>query len=229
MDTIRPFLANHQYNAARRHVDKIAQAIKHAADRKVIEALRAQAELDLTALAAEAGADDAQKRELLSFRGAAEAEEFAAYRDRLKLLRLPAVQLTEALLKKLFPKAKKLKLPQADEQPGASVTYWGWTDAATSKYHMVYGKNGRLIGMTGTFSPAKSHHVCAICKSAAAPEAIGFLSIVCMPPAQASADYYKAVGNYICLDAAACNANVTVPDYLDYLAEQANTKWIDVG
>jgi len=229
MDTIQPFLANHHYNIARRQVDKIAQAVKHAADRKVIEALRTQAESDLAALAAESGADDAQKRELLSFRGAAEAEAFAAYQERLKQLRLPAMQLTDGLLKKLFPKAKKLKLPQADVQPGGSLTYWGWTDTATSKYHLVYGHNGRLIGMMGTFSAAKSHHVCAICKSPQAPDAIGFLSIVCKPPAQASADYYKAVGNYICLDAAACNSQLTEPDYLDYLAEQANTKWIDVG
>jgi len=34
-------------------------------------------------------------------------------------------------------------------------------------------------------------------------------------PAHASADYYKAFGNYMCLDSGACNRHITSVDALD--------------
>lgn len=227
MDSIHPFIANHQMNLIKKQIEKLQYAIEHSSDNRVIEALKYSVET--TILSSIGGLSDAHKQLLLSYEGLSNQEQFSQYLERLSLYTIAFPAITEQHLKKLFPKSKKLKAPSMEETNNPNLTYLGWRDIATNKYMIVYSSNNQFVGIEGNLSSVNKHNVCSICNTPGSPEAIGYLSIVCKPPAQASPDYYKAIGNYVCLDSAHCNRELTDLSYMEYIVQQANNKWLSLG
>ncbi|MFK7693114.1 FusB/FusC family EF-G-binding protein [Paenibacillus sp. HJGM_3] len=222
--TNQAYILNHQGNEIRKQIQKLIYAFEHGSEARVVEALRYSAETAI--VAAMPLLSETEKHELMAFWKLNTKDDLLAYLERLSERVKPFPQLSEAQVRKLFPKSKKLKVPDPDTVPWSNMSYRGWTDVAAQKHYLVYAKDGRLNGIEGTFSSSPKANLCCMCNTPGTPETIGYYSVVCKPPAGASQDYYKAIGNYMCLDSEACNKAITDLEYLEFFFQEANTKWV---
>src|SRR5690606_11122615 len=114
---------------------------------------------------------------------------------------------------------KKLRIPDLTGIEERTLTYLGWTDPATNRMFLVYpghnptGKSGSsLIGVEGQFISVNKKGICAFCNRSGEMvlyTAISKSKISHLP------DYYKAVGQYICMDSEVCNSRITELNVLD--------------
>ncbi|TBL76635.1 FusB/FusC family EF-G-binding protein [Paenibacillus thalictri] len=199
-----PFIRNHEYNFIKKQAELIQHAIRTNADPKVLESVRYSAATKLEELFP--NANDEQKRLLAGLSSLTAAEDFQKYLKALEPYLLEFPQITEKQIQKLFPKNKKLKLPDLDLLDRRYVTYIGWTDISTNKLFMVYPINGQFFGVEGRFTPTHKKSYCFVCNRY---EELVLFSAVSKKPPKASADYYKSVGNYLCMNGHECNANIT--------------------
>ncbi|MDF2961451.1 MAG: Fibronectin-binding family protein, partial [Paenibacillus sp.] len=116
-------------------------------------------------------------------------------------------------IQKLFPKNKKLKIPDLSAIDNRYVTYLSWADISTNKLFMVYHLNGQFIGVEGKYTPTNKKSFCFLCNRY---EDLALFSAISQKrPANSSPDYYKAVGNYLCMNSHECNKNITDITYLE--------------
>lgn len=148
-----------------------------------------------------------QEQLLLSIASLQTPEDVQLYLKELKPYVEEFGQVTDNQLKKLFPKVKKLKTPDLAAVDRRFITYLGWTDIATNKMFLVYQLDNRLAGIEGRFTPTHKKGVCFLCNRH--EEVALFTAVTKFKPANASPDYYKAIGNYMCADSSACNRNIT--------------------
>ncbi|MFC9775230.1 FusB/FusC family EF-G-binding protein [Paenibacillus chitinolyticus] len=207
---IQPFIRNHQYNVIKKQSLLLQKTHETVSDPKVVESVKSSAPFKL--LEAFPEADGLQKQLLEKISGLRTAEEFKHYPESLESYLAPFPALTAKQLAKLFPKNKKLKIPDLSEIDYRYVTYLGWTDIATNKLFLVYQLNGKLIGIEGRYTPANKG-VCFLCNKH--EEVALFTAVTKSRPAKASSDYYKAIGNYLCVDSTVCNQNITNVTALD--------------
>lgn len=201
----QPFIRNHQYNWIKKQADLLQRAIRTVSDPKVVEAVRYSAQTKLMDVFPDA--TELQKQMLEKLSTLQTTEEFQRYEQGLEPYLTEFAPVTEKRLQKLFPKNKKLKLPDLTAVDFRRITYLGWTDIATNKLFLVYDRNGQLVGIEGKFTPLNRSSGCFLCNRHG--EAALFSAISKSRPANASPDYYKAFGNYVCLDSDACNKNIT--------------------
>jgi len=202
---MHPFIRNHQYNLIRKEIGLLQRACGTVADPKVVESVRSNMQFKIAeAFPETAGAE----RELLDRASSLNTvPEFTQYLASLEPYRIAFEPGTEQQLKKLFPKIKKLKLPVLAAVNLREITYLGWTDIAANKLFIVYPLDGRLVGVEGRLTPTNKKSTCFVCNRHT--EVALFTAITKARPANASPDYYKAIGNYMCMDSQICNSNVT--------------------
>ncbi|WP_276352306.1 FusB/FusC family EF-G-binding protein [Cohnella caldifontis] len=201
----QPFIRNHQYNRIKKAVGQLRNAIQTVSDPKVIRAVREQ-----TAIAVSEAVPDAaeeQKRLLAGAADLATAEDCQRFADSLEPYVADFGALTDEQLRKLFPKIKKLKLPDRSGLDSRFVTYLGWTDIASNRMFLVYRLDGRYVGVEGTVTPANKKNTCFLCNRH--EEVALFSAISKKRPAGASPDYYQSFGNYLCLNSETCNRGIT--------------------
>lgn len=172
---------------------KVLESVKYSAQSKIVEAFPDVTELQLQML---------EKISTINTAG-----EFQQYLLSLEPYLTEFVEVTEKQLKKLFPKIKKLKVPDLAAIDYRYVTYLGWTDIATNKLFLVYYLNGQLVGVEGRYTPVNKKSICFLCNRH--EEVALFSAITKSKPANASPDYYKAIGNYLCVNSDTCNKNIT--------------------
>jgi hypothetical protein len=116
--------------------------------------------------------------------------------------------ITEQQIRKLFPKVKKLRVPDLTQIDFRYVSYLSWVDIATNKMFIVYhNKEGQFVGVEGRFTETNKKSYCFVCNRY---EKLAMFSATTRKrPANTSPDYYKSVGNYVCTDGHICNENVT--------------------
>jgi len=199
-----PFIHNHQYNAIKKQLATLQRACSTVTDPKIVEAVRLSALTWIHEAFSEA--DDSQRKLLSALANLNQAEEFVQYLQSLEPYRASNLQVTEKQIAKLYPKIKKLKAPDLGAVDLRRTTYLGWTDVAANRMFLVYTLDGEPVGIEGRYTPANKG-VCFICNRV---EAVAlFTTIAKSRPAHASPDYYKAIGQYMCIDSAACNRNIT--------------------
>ncbi|MFD0710889.1 FusB/FusC family EF-G-binding protein [Paenibacillus sp. GCM10027626] len=206
-----PFIRNHHYNVIKRQVQLLQNACNTVADPKVIEAVRYNALQKIADALPEAADEQLQivnQLELLRTN-----EQFQHYLQSLEPYLLAFEPVTENQLKKLFPKVKKLKLPQLDTLDYRYLTYLGWMDIASNKMFLAYRLDGQLVGIEGRYTPLNKKNTCFLCNRH--EEVALFSAITKTKPKGASPDYYKSIGNYMCVKSAACNSNITNPETLE--------------
>ncbi|MNI79884.1 Fibronectin-binding protein (FBP) [compost metagenome] len=71
----------------------------------------------------------------------------------------------------------------------------------------MYPLDGQIVGIEGKFTPMNKKGVCFLCNKH--EELALFTAVSKSRPAHSSPDYYKAVGNYLCMDSQECNKNIT--------------------
>ena len=205
-----PFIRNHQYNVIKKQVKHLQHTLKTVSDPKVIEAVKYSAQTKV--VEAFGTLSDEQKQLLLPIGELNTVEELEHYLLSFEPYLLPFPELSGKQITKLFPKVKKLKAPDFAAVDLRRVTYLGWLDVAQNKLFIVYDLQGQPVGIEGRFTPAKKG-VCFLCNRH--EEVALFTAITKSRPANASPDYYKAIGNYLCLDSSACNSNITDVESLE--------------
>ncbi len=201
----QPFIRNHQYNDIKKQVGLLQSTCNSVSDRKVVESVRYNAQVKLNEVFPDA--NGLQKQALGNITLLQTAEEFQHYLRSLEPYLAEFAQVTENQLKKLFPKIKKLKVPDLTAIDYRYVTYLGWIDIATNKLFLVYHLNGKLVGIEGKYTPTNKKGVCFVCNRH--EEVALFTAVTKWKPASATPDYYRAIGNYMCVNSEACNKNIT--------------------
>ncbi|MHC0035536.1 FusB/FusC family EF-G-binding protein [Pseudoneobacillus sp. C159] len=140
-----------------------------------------------------------------------------AQRDRflsdLKPYVIEFSRLSEQGIKKLFPKAKKLKVPDLNKIDWSSISYLAWNDKGASKYYLIVPVQQKLIGIQGTLSPVTQKGVCTICNRH------GNVSMFLSETKGAIQGTYTKRGNYICTDYQKCNNQITSLSKLEAFVE----------
>lgn len=201
----KPFIRNHQYNLIKKQAGHLQRTCNTVSDPKVVESVRYGVQSNVLAAFPEATGHEKQLLEkIFTLRTPGD---FQHYLQSLEPFLAGFAPVTDKQLKKLFPKNKKLKIPDLAAIDHRYVTYLGWTDIATNKMFLVYHVNGQLVGVEGRFTPANKKTTCFLCNSLA--EVALFSAITKSKPANASTDYYKAIGNYLCVNSDVCNKHIT--------------------
>ncbi|BBH20070.1 elongation factor G-binding protein [Paenibacillus baekrokdamisoli] len=202
---VKPFIRNHQYNLIKKQAVMLQNACNTVSDRKVLESVKYSAQSKIVEAFPDVTELQLQMLEKISTINT--AGEFQQYLLSLEPYLTEFVEVTEKQLKKLFPKIKKLKVPDLAAIDYRYVTYLGWTDIATNKLFLVYYLNGQLVGVEGRYTPVNKKSICFLCNRH--EEVALFSAITKSKPANASPDYYKAIGNYLCVNSDTCNKNIT--------------------
>ncbi|MDQ0157820.1 FusB/FusC family EF-G-binding protein [Robertmurraya andreesenii] len=137
--------------------------------------------------------------------------EYEQYIRRLSDFLLSFPQLTEQQLKKMFPKQKKLKLPDLANIDHSQLTYLSWNDLRANKKFIVYELDGKLVGIECEFTPTSKKNLCSFCNCFGE---VAYFSTVTKAKKPKNPDYYKAIGNLICADSSECNKKITNVEYL---------------
>lgn len=162
-----------------------------------------------------------EQKKMLDFSSLKTVEEYDQAIKELDAYRLPFPTVTEQQLKKLFPKSKKLKLPDLAGVDLKRVTYLSWNDSRSNKKYLLYELDGQLVGIECAFSPSSKRNICSICKSQAD---VTFFSTKTKERHQNNPDYFRSIGNLICADSHECNKNITDVAYLEALLRDSLRK-----
>ncbi|REK77638.1 FusB/FusC family EF-G-binding protein [Paenibacillus paeoniae] len=198
-----PFIRNHHYNLIIKQVELLQQACATVSDKRVVESVRYSAQSNI--LEALPNASELHQQLLNQLSGLHTAEQFQHYLQSLEPYRTGFPQVTGKQVAKLFPKVKKMKLPDLAAIDYRNVTYLGWLDVGTGRMFLIYHLDDQFVGLEGRFTPSRKG-VCFLCNRH--EELALFTAVTKVKPANASPDYYKAIGNYLCVDSEACNRNI---------------------
>ncbi|WP_409293077.1 FusB/FusC family EF-G-binding protein [Peribacillus sp. SCS-37] len=209
-----PFISNHQYNLIKKQAVIIKGSSKKGIDASVAKAVKDSAYAKIMALFPDA---DREQTDLLDIARAEDDAELDSIVEELQAYLVPFPELSEQKIKKLFPKSRKLKLPDLSRLGSDPMTYLGWNDIGTNKKYIVAEVEGRLAGVEFRFTMSSKHNVCSLCSTHGQS---AFISAVTRARKSNNPDYYKAVGNYVCFDSEECNKKITDTQYLnDFILE----------
>lgn len=180
-------------------------ALRSVGDPKVVETVRFSAQTKVAELFPDI--QDSRRGLLESISDLRTADDFQTYMQALEPYRRGFPPITEKQLQKLFPKNKKLKLPDLTQIDLRCISYLSWTDIATNKMFIVYHRDGQFVGVEGRYTTTNKKSYCFACNSF--EQLVLFSAISKKRPAHALPDYYKSVGNYICMSGHECNKNIT--------------------
>lgn len=213
------YIKNEEYNFIRKQVEYIKDSYKKNASRNVIQAAKDFAYMKIMELFPNATNEHKDMLDLTSLKN---DQQFKEYMDKLKMYIQPFPMITEAQLKRLFPKNKKLKLPNLDSMNPNQLTYLSWEDISTNKKYIVFELEGKIVGIECKFTILQKDNICSFCNRFGQ---VTFISTVTKAKKLKNPDYYKAIGNFICHDSEKCNQNITNIDYLtEFLKESIGTK-----
>ncbi|EKN70880.1 fibronectin-binding family protein [Neobacillus bataviensis LMG 21833] len=212
------FIKNEQYNLIKRQVDLIKDSYKKNTDPSVIMAVRELAIAQILELFPHAAKEQVEMLDLSRWKTDAELDKYV---QELTRCIIPFPKLTEQEVKKMFPKAKKLKVPDLSTGDFEKMTYLSWTDISTNKKFIIYDLNEKLMGIECKYSILNKDNICSFCNRFGK---VAFISTITKAKKSNNPDYYKAIGNYICLDSAECNRRITSVDYLTAFLKESIRK-----
>jgi hypothetical protein len=206
---IEPFMRSDQYNFIKHQVKNIIHAHATVKDKDVIHAVKYNSLQKVLDLFPEAKEDEqALLEKIVELEKDIEAERFL---NELIPYVIPFENVTEKTIMKLFPKAKKLKLPPLDEIDFKDISYLGWYDIRSEKKYLIANYRGKLTGIHGTFKPSVKG-ICTLCNSY---EEVGLF----MANIKTGRETNISRGNYICRDSQMCNENIVSMDKLNSFVE----------
>ncbi|WP_342561129.1 FusB/FusC family EF-G-binding protein [Paenibacillus sp. FSL R7-0345] len=204
-----PFIRNHQLNVIKKQTEFVQNTLRTVADRRVLETVRYRAAV--TVVEAFAGLSMEQQKMLEQISVFESGYDFQRFIDSLEPLMVPYPGITLKQIQKLFPKTKKLRVPDLSTIDFRYVTYLSWVDIAANKLFIVYPHEGQFIGIEGRLIPTNKKGYCLFCNR---HQELAFLS-VSTKPVHASQDNIASVGQYVCMDNHACNHSITSTEALE--------------
>ncbi|MBC1473217.1 FusB/FusC family EF-G-binding protein [Listeria grandensis] len=137
-------------------------------------------------------------------------EDLEKYDATLQDYLLPFPTIDDAVVKKLFPKAKKLKAPTISPEEMARLVFLGWNDTGAQKKFIIAPYKEQLTGIQGNFTPIAKKGICAFCHENGR---VGLFKADIKT--KGNTDQYRAVGQYICADSIACSTQMKDRTKLD--------------
>lgn len=198
-----PFIRNYQFNIIKKQAEFLQKTLRTVADLKVIDTVKYRAAVNVIEAFPYLTGDQKQMLEEISTLET--AYDFQKYLGALESYLDPFPPITLKQVQKLFPKNKKMKVPDLLSIDFRFVTYLSWVDIATNRLFIVYPFEGRFIGIEGRITPTNKKGYCLFCNR---HQELAFFSVK-TKPANASPDNYAAIGHYVCMDNHGCNQVIT--------------------
>ncbi|MNN25182.1 Fibronectin-binding protein (FBP) [compost metagenome] len=198
-----PFIRNHQYNVIKKQSEFLQNTLRTVADRSVLETVRYRAATNI--VEAFPYLTEAQQLMLEQISTLENAYDFQRYLSDLEPYLEPYPSITMKQIQKLFPKNKKLKLPDLQSSDFRYMTYLSWVDIATNKLFIVYPLEGQFVGIEGRITPTHKKGYCLFCNR---HQELAFFTVR-TKPANASPDNISAIGQYVCMENQGCNQCIT--------------------
>ncbi|WP_339320158.1 FusB/FusC family EF-G-binding protein [Paenibacillus sp. FSL R10-2734] len=198
-----PFIRNHQYNFIKKQTDFLLKTLRTVADRRVLETVRYRSALNV--VEAFLTLPDYQQQMLQQISTFETQHDFQKYLSGLEPYLEPFPQITLKQIQKLFPKNKKLKVPNLEAIDFRYMTYLSWIDIATNKLFIVYPFEGQFIGIEGRITPMNKKGYCLFCNR---QQQLAFFTVK-TKLAKSSPDDYSSIGQYVCLESEGCNHSIT--------------------
>lgn len=205
---IEKFIKNEQLNFIKKQIALIKDSSKSNVPQNVLAAVIDVANAKILDLFPDASPEQQAMLDLSKLKT---DNEYEQYIQQLSDYMLPFPKITEMQLKKMFPKQKKLKLPDLSHIDHTQLTYLSWNDLRSNKKFIVYELDGKMVGIECEFTPNSRKNVCSICNGLSE---VAYFSTVTKAKKAKNPDYYKAIGNLICADSSECNKNITNVEYL---------------
>jgi hypothetical protein len=208
---MEPFMLSDQYNFVRLQTQHLVNGHATVNDSGVLDALKALVKEKVFNMFEELNEEQMELLDpIVAIEEKAQAE---AFLEKLNPYVIPFKTVSEQTVKKLFPKAKKLKLPDMESINFKELSYFGWDDKGSNKKYIIAPRDNKLVGLHGAFRSSNKKGICALCNR---HEEVGMF----MAEVKASSDgTYTKRGNYICCDSWACNRNITNRGKLDDFIE----------
>lgn len=162
-----------------------------------------------------------EQKELMDFSGLRTVEAYEQAVEQLPNYLLAFPTISEQQLKKLFPKSKKLKLPDLSNIDLHRLTYLSWNDSRSNKKYILYKLESQLVGIECSFSPSTKKNICSICHCHGE---VTHFSTITKAKKVNNPDYYKSIGNLICVNSTECNKNITDVSYLEEFLRESLKK-----
>ncbi|MEK3974689.1 FusB/FusC family EF-G-binding protein [Psychrobacillus sp. FSL K6-1267] len=212
------FIKNEQFNFIRKQVawikDSTKQHLPPGVLASVYELSNEKISNCVTALTPE-------QKELMDFSGLKTVEAYEQALEQLPNYLLAFPTISEQQLKKLFPKSKKLKLPDLSNIDLHRLTYLSWNDSRSNKKYILYELDSHLVGIECSFSPSTKKNICSICHCHGE---VTHFSTITKAKKVNNPDYYKSIGNLICVNSTECNKNITDVSYLEEFLRESLKK-----
>ncbi|MFP7170380.1 FusB/FusC family EF-G-binding protein [Terribacillus sp. FSL K6-0262] len=211
-NTEQAFIRNDQYNFIAKQVSHIISAHATVNHADTLDGVKMNAFSKVEELLGEM--TDAQEmllNRLLEIEDEMEAEVFLA---ELKQFVISFRKVSKKTVEKLFPKAKKLQMPDLDDLDFQRLSYIGWFDTRAHKQHLIVEYQGKLKGISGVFDNSSTQGICSLCNS------LGDVGLF-VTRVKSGKETYVNRGNYICKDSLSCNEKLTdlgrVETFLNHL------------
>jgi hypothetical protein len=202
------FIKNEQLNFIKKQVALIKESSKKNVPQNVLAAVIDLANAKILDLFPNVSLE---QQEMLDLSKLKRDKEYEQYIQHLTNYLLPFPKITEQQLKKMFPKHKKIKLPDLSTIDLNQLTYLSWNDLGYNKKFIVYELEGKIVGIECEFAPSSKKNLCSFCNSFGD---VAYFSTITKAKKSNNPDYYKSIGNLICVDSSVCNKQITNVDYL---------------
>lgn len=196
-----PFIRNHQFNLIKKQTKFVLHTLRTVADRRVLETVRYSAVTNMIGVFA--ALTEPQKQIMEQVTTFETADDFHNYIAELESYLEPYPAITQQQIQKLFPKSKKLKIPDLGLLDFRYMTYLSWVDIASNRLFIIYPHEGHFIGIEGRITPTHRKGYCLFCNRHQE------LAYFYVKTKNASPDNISAVGQYVCLDNHVCNQSIT--------------------
>ncbi|MCA0970208.1 FusB/FusC family EF-G-binding protein [Halobacillus litoralis] len=134
--------------------------------------------------------------------------------SRLKQYIIPFPNLTEKEIKDLFPKVKRLQVPDLTQVPWNHISYLSWNEPGSGRKYIITHQNDEWTGLKGDFLPSNKTGICAICHET---ESVGLFTTTNQ---KSRSEETVSRGNYICQNSVQCNHNIKNRKPLDQFVER---------
>lgn len=209
------FIYPYQFNYIRVQLSQLLQTVYFAGDYRVYAAHKLGVRDNVLSMFPQLGSSEIHLFEgMEDIKGQSQVQEFLG-RLEPYVIQFPALEPGE--VRKLFPKVKRLPLPDFNEVNWSKLSYFGWRDIATNTLFLVVRNNGKLIGIRNRITPSSRLGFCCVCNHSG--KDVGLATTT-----SGNATNYKTVGNHMCLDSVTCNAAMTSLSGLELFVEQVQRR-----
>ncbi|WP_110111866.1 FusB/FusC family EF-G-binding protein [Bacillus sp. CGMCC 1.16541] len=208
---MEPFIRSDQYNFIKEQAQILINAHSTVNEAHVLNALKAitieKVENQFSALT------DAQAPLIHTIMDITDRLEADKALEQLKSSVIPFQMIKSETLQKLFPKAKKLKLPSFPDLDLKETTFLGWDDKGSGRRYIVAPYKGKLTGLHGTFTKMNQKGMCTLCHK------YEDLGMFLYEKKGKEPGTFTKRGNYICYDAQTCSSQVTSLEKIEEFVE----------